>query len=431
MKHKAFNFAVAISLLALASLARADVVTDWNTAALNAIRANRTAPPPASRALAILHASMYDAVNGITRRNDAYLVRSRFPRSASVETAAAAAGHTALSALFTDAASIAAFNDLYAEHLSAIRNGPRKNKGIQWGQHVAQTILQARASDGWNLVVPYTGETNVPGVWRPHLSFGGVIRPALLPNWGFVRPFALASGDQFRPLPPPALPTAQYALELNEVKEIGREDSATRTAEQTHIALFWANGAGTATPPGHWNQIAQIVAAEAGNTLQKNALLFALLNFGLADAGIACWDCKYTFNLWRPITAIREADTDDNPETDPDREWSPLLQTPPFPEYTSGHSTFSGAAAMILASFFGTDQLPFTVGSDFLPGTRTFQSFSEAAEESALSRLYGGIHFCTGNTMGLLSGYQIGEHVAQHFLLPRQKRPNDDDEEDD
>ena len=168
--------------------------------------------------------------------------------------------------------------------------------------------------------------------------------PPLLPQWPNVTPFAMTSGSQFRPAAPPALDSAEYAANVDEVMRLGGLNSTTRTADQTAIALFWADGGGTFTPPGHWNQIAADVSLERGNTLAERARLFALLNIALADAGISAWDAKYAFDLWRPIDAIRRGDTDGNDATIADPTWTPLLKTPPFPTYTSGHSTFSGAA---------------------------------------------------------------------------------------
>ena len=173
-----------------------------------------------------------------------------------------------------------------------------------------------------------------PGEWRPTVSFGGIVRPALAPQWGSVTPFALPSGCLFRPPAPPALNTQQYAADVNMVKALGGTLSAARTADQTQIAQFWGYGPGTATPPGHWNQIAQVVAVSQGNTLEENARLFAMLNIALADAAIVSWDCKYVYNYWRPITAIQEADADGNPETTPDPSWTPL-PSPNIPRDTA------------------------------------------------------------------------------------------------
>ena len=201
------------------------------------------------------------------------------------------------------------------------------------------------------------------------------------------------------------------------MKAVGEIGSRTRTAEQTEIALFWADGAGTVTPPGHWNLIAQEVA---GNNMRQNARLFALLNVALADAAIAAWDAKYTYNFWRPVTAIRAGDTDGNPATAPDPAWMSLIITPPFPEYTSGHSTFSGAAAAVLSLFFGTPRVPFSTISDGLPNVvRDFRGFLQAAREAAVSRMYGGIHFRSANDDGLAAGSEIGEWTFEKTMRPK------------
>src|SRR5438034_1870827 len=360
--------------------ANADVVTDWNTAALNAIRGGSTAPPIASRRLAILHVSIYDAVNGIARTNEPYLVQSSAPSSASREAAASVAAHKALVYLFPAAAS--SFDMLHVAILAAIPDGPQKTAGIVWGEFVANQILAARANDGCDALVP-PPDGSGPGVWVPTPP---AFAPYLLPQWGFVAPFGMSSSSQFRPPGPPSLDSEQYAANYNEVQELGAALGSTRTADQTQIALFWADGAGTETPPGHWNSIAQITAAAQGNTLEENARLFALLNIAMADAAICAWDAKYTFHFWRPVTAINFAE--------PQLNWASFIVTPPFPDYVSGHSTFSGAAATVLALFYGTEDLPFTISSDFLPGVyRSFPTCLDAAEEAALSRIHAGIHF--------------------------------------
>ena len=383
--------------------AKGDVVTDWNNATLDAIRTGRTPPPIASRSLAILHVSIYDAVNGIARTNEPYLVQSSAPSSASREAAASAAAHKALVNLFPAAAS--SFDAVHTAILAAIPNGPQKTAGIVWGEFVANQILAARANDGSDALVP-PPDGSGPGVWVPTPP---AFAPYLLPQWGFVVPFGMSSSSQFRPPGPPSLNSQQYAADYNEVKELGALSGSTRTAEQTQIALFWADGAGTETPPGHWNSIAQIIAAGQGNTLEENARLFALLNIAMADAAICAWDAKYTFHFWRPVTAIAFVE--------PLLNWASFIVTPPFPDYVSGHSTFSGAAATVLPLFYGTEDLPFTTGSDFLPGvTRSFSTCLDAAEEAALSRLYGGIHFRSANEDGLQAGISIGEWTDSHYL---------------
>ena len=389
--------------------ARADVVTDWNNAALDAIRAGNTTPPIASRRLAILHVSIYDAVNGIARTHETYLVPSAVPASASRPAAASAAAHQALVNLFP--ANASSFDALHAAILAGIPDSPHKRTGIVWGEFVANQILAARANDGSDAVVlPPVGSG--PGVWVPTPP---AFLPYLLPQWGFVVPFGMSRSSQFRPPGPPSLDSQQYAADYEEVKQLGALVGSTRTDEQTEIALFWADGAGTETPPGHWNSIAQIIGETQGNTLEKNARLFALLNIAMADAAICSWDAKYTFNFWRPVTAIAFAE--------PQLNWMSFIVTPPFPDYTSGHSTFSAAAATVLPLFYGTEDLPFTTGSDFLPGVfRSFSTCLDAADEAAASRIYGGIHFRSASEDGLQAGASIGEWTVTHYLQPKPNR---------
>jgi hypothetical protein len=207
------------------------------------------------------------------------------------------------------------------------------------------------------------------------------------------------------------LNTVLYALDVGYTKAYGGSNSTARHPKETESALFWGYGAGSCTPPGHWNQIATVVAQQRNLDLLESARLFALLNIAMADAAIVCWKCKYIDGLWRPITAIQLADTDGNPLTEADPNWAPLLATPPFPEYTSGHSTFSGAAATVLSAFFRGNER-FTVGSDDLPGVlRSYKNFWDAAHESGVSRLYGGIHFWSANENGLSCGAAIGREI--------------------
>jgi hypothetical protein len=299
--------------------------------------------------------------------------------------------------------------------LEGVPAGQSRDRGVRLGQYAAEKLLAWRKDDGSRRRVAYTPGAEV-GVWRPTPPG---YKAALLPQWPGVRPFGVRDVTAFRPEAPPALTSAAYTRDFNEVKRLGSRDSTTRTAEQALIAWFWDDGAGTSTPPGHWNRIAQVVAVRQGNTLPENARLFALLNLALADAGIVCWDCKYRFRLWRPVTAVRQADRDGNPDTLADARWNPLLETPPFPSYTSGHSTFSGAAAAMLAHVFGTDAIPFTVGSEGLPGQeRSFASFSEAAREAGRSRIYGGIHYEFDNRVGLALGRAVADEIARTRLLP-------------
>jgi hypothetical protein len=406
-----------VGTLAFGTTTYADVVTDWNTAALNAIRRARTPPPIASRALAILHASIYDAVNGISRTHESYRMPSAVPSSASKEVAAAAAAHQVLVALFPSDANT--FDALYASAVAAIADSPQKRAGVSWGESVGAAILVWRSTDNSDVMVAAPG-TGAPGAWQPTPS---AFAPYLLPQWGFVEPFSMPTTSFVRPAGPPPLTSSSYADDYNEVKALGAAVGSSRTPDQDVIALFWADGAGTETPPGHWNTIAQGVANRSRNTIDQNARLFALLNIAMADAAICAWDAKYYFHNWRPVTAIRNGDSDGNDSTVGDPAWSSLITTPPFPDYLSGHSTFSGAASTVLALFYGSDALAFTTGSDFLPGvSRTFTSFSAAANEAALSRMYGGIHFRFSNEDGLSAGVEIGEWTFSRYLQPRGNR---------
>jgi len=402
---------VAAALTAGSLSASADVVSEWNEHMLTTVKAGGQPPPRASRAFAMVSAAVYDAVNSISRTHYQYKYMEAAPLGASKEAAAASAAHRVLVNLYPSQQ--ASLDAKLANSLASIVGGAQaKADGQAFGSQIGVKVFNDRINDQSGAAQSYTPK-NGPGFWRP---FDGVT-PAVLPQWGNVAPFAMSSGNQFRGTAvPPALSSQEYADAVNQVKEIGAVNSATRTADQTNIALFWADGGGTVTPPGHWNRIAQTVGEQQGNSVEENARMYALLNFGMADAAINCWNIKYETEFWRPVAAIREADTDGNASTVQDAGWLPLVATPNFPTFTSGHSTFSGAAATILAGLFG-DSVSFTSGSDGVANTRDFTSFSQAANEAALSRLYGGIHFSFDNFEGLYCGNAIGEYVGDNFLL--------------
>jgi len=286
----------------------------------------------------------------------------------------------------------------------AVEHSQSIARGIEWGQAVAQDILLWRSTDGFTPAPPpFLGGMAV-GQWRPtppgFASGAG-------PQFAYMTPWALSFPAQFRPPGPPALTSPQYADDFNEVKEIGRDTSTTRTADQTQIAVFW-NG----NTPVSWNRVARTVSVDRHLTLSDNARLFGLLNVAMADAVISCWEAKYYYVFWRPVTAIVLANTDNNPETDPAATWLPRLTTPAHPEYTSGHSTVSGAAATVLADYFGDDAL-FSLESETLPGvTRFYTDFSSAADEANDSRVYGGIHFRSACRDGRVAGNSIGNLVS-------------------
>lgn len=392
---------------------RSDVVLYWNEAALNAIKTERTPPPQAARNLAILHAAIYDSINGLNGRHRPYRVALRPEGTVSTECAAAIAAHRVLLELYPRLAD--SCDSALDAVLETVPDGPAKENAVAWGQRVAEQILNWRSQDGSHRQVRYT-PNNSPGLWRPTAP---EFRQGLLPHWRYVTPFAIPAARDFLPAVPPALNSAAYTDAFREVRDLGRIDSRIRTPDQTLVAQFWNDDAGTITPPGHWNRIAQTVSRQRGLSLADNARLFALLNISMADAGIACWEGKFGYSYWRPITAIQDADLDGNPDTDADRSWQPLLKTPPFPSYGSGHSTFSGAAATALARFFGSDAIRFSIGSEGTPGvTRSYAGFWAAAQEAGRSRIYGGIHYEFDNQEGLRTGREIADYIARHYLLP-------------
>jgi hypothetical protein len=403
--------AVSVGIVLVGSgVTHADVVTEWNLEALKAVKGANTPPPMAARNLAMVQAAVFDAVNATDPKYHSYHTTVTPQAGASAEAAAVEAAFRVLGSLYPQ--QLTAFAAKYGQSLDAIPDSPAKQQGRALGQAVATQMIDWRSNDGSAATVVYTPGLQ-PGQWR---STPPANAAPLYPHWPNLAPFAITSGSQFRPVGPPALDSARYAQDYDQVKSVGAKNSTVRTPEQTQIAQFWADGAGTVTPPGHWNMIAADVAQQRGNTLAENARLFALVNIAMADAGIVSWDAKYSYNFWRPITAVREGDADGNDATVGDATWEPLLVTPPFPENTSGHSTFSGAASTVLAGLYG-DALNFTTDSDALPGVlRSFASFSDAADEAGISRIYGGIHYEFSNEQGLATGRQLGEFVFANYL---------------
>ncbi|MEX1112430.1 MAG: vanadium-dependent haloperoxidase [Candidatus Andersenbacteria bacterium] len=388
------------------------VIIEWNRILLELIRENGTPPPAAARAMAITHTAMYDAVVSITKTHQPYHARPQASLSASPQAAAISAAYESLIHLFpqhTDR-----LENTFTASISQLPQTSEREEGISIGRAAAAEIIAWRSQDGHDAPSTYS-PTQTPGRWSP--TNPNVAHP-LYPHWGQVAPFSKSALKQFWTAGPPAIESAQYAEELAEVQRLGGKESAQRNADQTEIARFWADGAGTFTPPGHWNVIAQDIILAHGPNLVEEARLFAVLNVAMADAGILCWEMKYTFDFWRPLTAIRQAHADGNEQTTADPTWEPLIATPPFPEYTSGHSTFSGAAAVVIAAFFG-DDIAFTTYSIEDPSIkRSFTSLSAAAQEAGASRLYGGIHFRSANQHGLASGAALGTHIVTQLMRP-------------
>ena len=392
--------------------AGADVVLEWNEIAQGAIGASTPNPLHHQRFFAIVSAAVYDGVNSVVRSHEPYSGFVETPPGASAEAAAVAAAHHALVALFPSASS--SLDQAYADSLAEHGLSPT-DPGVAVGESASQAVLDARADDGAaQAQFPYTPPgAGQPGVWVPAPPG---FAPAFLPGWGATETWSLREPAQFRPEEgPPALSTEEYAAELNEVKLVGAADSPVRTAEQTQIALFWR-----ASAPVIWNPVARQVVAHRGLGLADSARLFALMNIAGADASIACWDAKYAFNTWRPVTAIRQADTDGNPATVADPGWTPLVPTPAFPEFTSGHTTISAALAGVLERSFGDPGMELTATSPLNPGfVRHWSSFREGVEEVVEARIVSGIHFRTGDERGAVQGRQVARFVSTHSLRER------------
>ena len=418
---------VCVESLETRTLMAADMALEWNQVAVEATRIARLSPPPQTRALAMVQGAVFDAVNGIERGYAPYLVDQHAARWASAEAAAATAAHDVLVGLLP--AQQAALDAALTSSLGKVPDGPAEDAGVAFGKLVAQRMLAERADDGSTDVVTYVPGTD-PDDWQP-TSPPPASQLPLAPQWATLETFAILSPDQFRPDAPPALNSPAFTAAFNEVKAIGASNSATRTGEQTEIARYWAGPSGTVQPPGHWNRIARGVADAQGNTLAENARMLALLNISMADALIAAWDAKFEYNYVRPVTAIRNGDNDPNPDTAGDAAWSPLLGTPGHPSYMGAHGSISAAAATALAGFFGTDSIAFSDTAEFSLGgaqvTRSFDGFSEAAQEAANSRLYGGIHWSFDNQAGLQAGHSVGEFVAGNLLQPRGNSGHDGD----
>ena len=396
----------------------ADPVLEWNQLLLEAIRADNSPPTLASRNLAILHTAIYDAVNSVEPVFQPYRFQLPLAGETSPEAAAVGAAHVVLVVLYPQLR--ARSDDEYRRFLASALPGAALTNGLALGRLVAALTVESRTSDGSSTQVPYIPDDS-PGQWRRTPPF---FRSPLDPHWGLVEPFCLSDVEAFMPPGPPSMQSIAYADDFNMVKALGGKRSALRTAEQAEIAEFWSDFSYTQTPPGHWQDIAAAIARSRGHSLAANARLFALLSLAQADAAIVVWEAKYRSGFWRPVTAIQRAGEDGNPATEPDVNWESFLVTPPFPEYVSGHSTFSTASAVVLSRFFGTDDVSFRVGSDSLPGVfRQFTSLTECANEVGLSRIYGGIHFMSANQDGKSCGAKIGEFVFRNFLLSNAALP--------
>ena len=395
-----------------------DMVLTWNSHAANAIVGVAAQRPERGLIrLAMVHLAIYDAVNAIDGYPfQSYGVTPNVVSPASPEAATAAAAHDILVALFP--AQQTDLDAKYLESLASIPDSPAKANGISVGQQAASGILALRAGDGRDAVVTYTPGGG-PGVWMP--TPPGFLAAAA-PEAAHVRPFALKSPSQFRAEPPPELTSNKWTRDYNEVKSLGSASSTTRTAEQTDIGRFWSD-----QPILQWNRALRKISIDRRLSLSDNARFFAMLASASADAIIACWDSKYFYSFWRPVTAIRAGDTDGNQETEADSNWISLAVTPNHPEYPAAHGCFSGASTHTLRSFFGTDSFDFTVDSTVAGLTnpqRSFSSFSQALDEVLNARVYGGMHYRNSTNKGAKIGKQVSKFLTTHFFQPSRGRGN-------
>jgi hypothetical protein len=423
---------IALALVALASppVAHADAVTDWNEIASNAIVVTAAQPGAAPvLSFAMVQGAVYDAVNAIDRGHQPYLVQPSANPTDSKEAAAATAafrvlvGFDDLPGLFPS--QLPTLQPQYDAYIAGLPDDPpgSRDAGVTIGETTARAMLEARMNDG-RLGPSPTPYPVAPGVWRPTPPFFAN-DPA--PWVGNVRPFLMQSPSQFRTDGPNALASAAYAEDFNEIKEIGSLTSTTRTADETDAAIFWQEN-GFAL----WNRIFRTLAASQNLDIVDSARLFAMENLAGADATIGCWNDKYYWQFWRPITAIREADTDGNPATEADPTWLPLfdpatpvcnlppLITPPFPDHPAGHASFSSAFVHTLQNFFGTDKIAFSAFSNKSCTTRSFDRFSDALAEIIDARVWGGIHFRTADTQGAVLGNRVAHYLKKHYFQPVQ-----------
>jgi len=399
--------------------APADEVIAWNVLTLNIVTAVSPAGMPQSRIAAMVQLAVHDAVNAIEHRYRPYAYsQTEDPAASATAAIATAARDVLVDRIPSQAGTI---DTAWTTSLGTVPPGAAKTSGIEIGHAAAAAILELRSSDRSDVATPYSPGSGA-GVWRPtqnpvpsNPAGASDLLPALFPGWGNVVPFALSVGAQFRPDGPPALTSDQYTQDVLEVRAIGEQFSPLRTAEEASIARFWYEG-----PHRGWSRIARTLAVTHNLDAWETARLLALLHVAIADGFIATFNAKYHFNFWRPVTAIREADNDGNDNTVADPSWNTYLNTPNMPEYPSAHSVLGAAAAEVLAGFFGSDDVSFTTtsGAPFAGITRSFSSFSQAADENGESRILAGIHFRTAVRDGLWQGRKIGKFVPMHMLEP-------------
>ncbi|HSE16239.1 MAG TPA: vanadium-dependent haloperoxidase [Pyrinomonadaceae bacterium] len=402
------------SVTANQPVAQEDVILHWNRVLMETIRTPGQQPATIMpvRSYAIMHAAMFDAVNSIDGSHTPYLIEVPGSQNASIDAAAAQAAHDVLASLYPTR--VAIFDAELATSLQGI-DEYRAQQGIRVGQIVAERVLSVRGGDGWNVTPPAYSLPTTPGNWQPAPG------SAAFTHYPSVMPFGITSGTQFKPNAPPALTSAEYAADLNEVKEIGSANSVIRTADQTKVAQLWA---GVNTPTNFlfvWNNVARMVALARGISTVEKARLFALTNMALHDALQTTFASKFAYGLWRPVTAIRRADEDGNASTTADPSWTSLIVNPPYPSYAGNNAAIGTSQSTILTLFFGRDDIAFQHTWEGAGGeTRSYAGFGAMADEEARARIYGGIHFTFDNVAGQSVGRNVASYIFANVMRPRQ-----------
>jgi hypothetical protein len=399
------NWCIAAALLLLPATSMADAVLDWNELGVAAVLAARQSPPESARSMAMMHLAMFDAVNAIERRYAPYGTELRAPAGASANAAAASAARAVLAKLFPEQRET--LEKAYAASLKQISGERGIEAGAALGEQAANDCIAMRVNDG-------VGAANL---YRP-LTSPGVYVPTVLPvshDWREVKPWVMKQPSQFRPEPPPALTSALWVRDYNEIKEVGAKNSQKRTPEQTEVARFW-----TAVGVATWNPVVRSLATAQPRRLVDNARLFALANMAASDAFVAVFDGKYAFNFWRPVTAIRNGEADGNDATAPDPAWLPFVDTPMHPEYPCAHCISAGAVAAVLEAEFGTGRVStISMTSATAPGiTHRWERIADYVKEINNARIWGGIHYRNTTEVGERMGREIGRLAATSLMQP-------------
>jgi hypothetical protein len=404
MKSNCRNALIAIALTGLSQPASADVITDWNDRAVAYVLSRGMGPPPAERIIAMVHVAMFDAINSIERRYRPYMSQLPATATTSKEAAAAAAAGTVLASIHPQTQ--ADMKAALATYLANIPDSAEKTMGIKLGEAVAAKVLEARTNDG----------SSAPDSYRPKSKVGVYVStaPTVAPQWPGVKPFAMTSGSQFRPEGPVALTSKEWTVDYNEIKDLGGHNSSKRSAQQSENARFWLASGGNIYYP-----VVRGIHESKKLNLIEGARLYALMAVARADALIAVFDAKYHYDFWRPVTAIRNGDMDDNPATERDATWTPIAETPMHPEYPCAHCTLAGSMTGVVEALFGTPDVRVSTTSPTLTGvTHSWTNMRALDTEVAEARIWAGFHYRFSVRVGQNMGRKIGEHTVKSVMQP-------------